>query len=117
MRPDLIGKTDLPGGKRTLASWFNTAAFQAPAPLHFGDSPKSPNIQGPAWNNIDFNIHRSIHIPLTEQTRIELRGECFNCANHSNFLPPSGLQGSTTFGRITSAQPARTLQVAGKFWF
>ena len=117
MRPDLVGNPDLASGQRTLAHWFNTAAFQAPAPLHFGDSPKSPNIQGPAWYNLDFNIHRNIHIPLTEQTHLELRGECFNCTNHTNFLPPSGLQGTITFGQITAAQAARTLQVAGKFWF
>lgn len=117
MRPDKVGNPFLSSGKRTLAYWFNTAAFQAPAPLHFGNSPRSVNLQGPAWYNIDFNIHRSIHIPITEQTRFELRGECFNCLNHPNFLPPSGLQGTVNFGRITSAEPARTLQVAGKFYF
>jgi hypothetical protein len=69
------------------------------------------------WYNLDANIHREIHIPLTEDTRLELRGECFNCANHANFLPPNGVFGATTFGQITSAQAARTLQVAGKLWF
>jgi len=117
MRPDMVGSPNLPSDQRTLKKWFNTAAFQAPAPLHFGNSPRVPNIQGPAWYNLDFNIHRSIHIPLTEQTRIELRGECFNCTNHTNFLPPSGLQGTVTFGQITAAETARTLQVAGKLWF
>lgn len=117
MRPNLVGAPDLPAAQRTLNRWFNTAAFQAPAPLNFGNSPKSPNIQGPAWYNVDFNIHRDIRIPLWEQTRVELRGECFNCANHANFLPPNGLQGTTTFGQITAAQPARTLQIGGKFWF
>jgi len=117
MRPDLVGKPSLSRQQRTLLKWFNTSAFQAPAPLHFGTSPKSPNIQGPPWYDLDLNIHRFIHIPLGENTRFELRGECFNCANHANFLPPNGLQGSTTFGRITSAESARTLQVAGKLWF
>lgn len=117
MRPNLVGNPFLSGDQRTIARWFNTAAFQAPAPLNFGNSPKSPNIQGPAWYNLDFNIHRDIRIPVTEQTRIELRGECFNCVNHANFLPPNGLQGTTTFGQITAAQPARTIQVGGKLWF
>ena len=117
MRPNLSGSPFLQAGQRTLTGWFNTAAFQTPAPLNFGNSPKSPNIQGPAWYNLDFNIHRDISLPITEQTRIELRGECFNCANHSNFLPPNGLQGTPTFGQITAAQPARTLQVGGKLWF
>jgi Carboxypeptidase regulatory-like domain len=117
MRPNLVGSPFLSKDQRTLKQWFNTAAFPAPAPLNFGDAPKSPNIQGPAWYDLDFNIHRSIPIPLTEQTRFELRGECFNCANHPNFLPPNGQQGSTTFGQITSAGGPRTVQVSGKFWF
>ena len=117
MRPDIVGKPTLPGGQRTLTHWFNTAAFQAPAPLHFGTAPRSSNIQGPAWYDVDLNVHRYIPIPLREGMRFELRGECFNCANHPNFLPPSGVQGSPTFGHITSAEAARTLQVAGKLWF
>lgn len=117
MRPNLTGSPTLPSGQRTVKQWFNTSAFSAPAAWHFGTSPKSPNIQGPAWFNLDFNIHRNIHIPLGEETHFELRGECFNCANHANFLPPNGQQGSSTFGQITSAQAARTIQVSGKFWF
>jgi hypothetical protein len=117
MRPNIVAKPFLSGSQRTISQWFSTAAFQAPAPLTFGSSSKTPNIQGPMWYNLDANIHREIHIPLTEDTRLELRGECFNCANHANFLPPNGVFGATTFGQITSAQAARTLQVAGKLWF
>jgi hypothetical protein len=117
MRPNIVDKPSLTGSQQTLQKWFNTAAFQAPAPLTFGNSSKTPNIQGPAWFNLDGNIHREIHLPFTEETKLELRGECFNCANRANFLPPNGLYGSTTFGQITSAQAARTLQVAGKLWF
>ncbi|CAN5498888.1 hypothetical protein BH10ACI4_BH10ACI4_29010 [soil metagenome] len=117
MRPNMVGNPILPKEQRTILNWFNTAAFQSPAALNFGNSPKAPNIQGPAWYNLDFNIHRNIQLPLTESTHIEVRVECFNCANHANFLPPSGLQGTATFGQITSAQPARTLQAGGKLWF
>lgn len=116
-RPNIVADPVLKDSERTLTHYFNTAAFAAPAPLTFGNSRKTPNIQGPAWYNLDANLHRDIHLPITETTRLELRGECFNCANHANFLPPDGLQGSTTFGQITAAQAARTLQVAGKFWF
>lgn len=117
MRPNIVANPNLPGSQKTIATWFNTAAFQAPAPLNFGNSSKTPNIQGPMWFNLDGNIHREIQLPFTESTRLELRGECFNCANHANFLPPNGVFGTTTFGQITSAQPARTLQLAGKLWF
>lgn len=117
MRPNLTGSPFLPSSQRAAKQWFNTVAFSAPAALHFGSSPRSPNIQGPAWFNLDLNLHRDIQIPWKEQTKFELRGECFNCANHPNFLPPNGQQGTSTFGQITSAQPARTIQVSGKLWF
>ena len=116
-RPNAIGNPVLAGDQRTNTRYFNTAAFTAAAPLTFGNSSKTPNIQGPAWYNLDAALHRDIALPLTETTKLELRGECFNCFNHANFLPPSGLFGSTTFGQISTAQPARTLQVAGKLWF
>ena len=117
MRPDINGDPSLSGSKRTLSQWFNTSAFSAPALLAFGNSPKTPNIQGPVWYNVDFNLHRDIPVPISESTKIELRGECFNCANHPNFLPPNGTFGSTTFGQITSANAARVIQISGKFWF
>lgn len=116
-RPNLTGTPTLGNDARTLGRYFNTDAFAAPAPLTLGTSNKTPDIQGPGWVNVDFALHRDIRIPLTEQSRIELRGECFNCMNHTNFNPPIGIFGTPTFGQITSALPGRTLQIAGKFWF
>ncbi len=116
-RPNLVGDPILSPDARTLNAYFNVGAFSAPAPLTLGTSSKTPDIQGPGWVNLDFSLHRSIRIPITEQTRIELRGECFNCFNHTNFNPPVGIFGTSTFGQITSALPGRTLQIAGKFWF
>ncbi len=116
MRPNLTGNPSLSNG-RTLTHWFNTSAFSAPPLLQFGNSRKTPNIQGPAWYDLDFNLHRDIPVPISDTTHVELRGECFNCANHPDFLPPIGIFGSSTFGQITSAQAARIIQVSGKFWF
>src|SRR5581483_5050783 len=116
-RPNLVADPILPVDQRTLTHWFNTAAFVAPAPLTFGNSNKTPGILGPGWINLDFNIHRSIRIPWRESTRLEVRGECFNCMNRANFNPPVGQFGTPTFGQVTVAQAARTLQLAAKFWF
>ena len=116
MRPNLSGSPILTSG-RMVSHAFNTAAFSAPAALTFGNSPKSPNIQGPAWFNLDGNIHRMIPLHVTETTALEIRAECFNCMNHGNRLPANGQFGSATFGQETSARPARQLQFAGKLWF
>jgi hypothetical protein len=116
-RPNLVGDPILPADQRTLKRWFNTSAFVAPAPMTLGNSSKTPGIEGPGWINLDFALHRSIRIPLREQTRVELRGECFNCFNRANFNPPVGVFGTATFGQVTVAQSGRVLQVAVKFWF
>jgi hypothetical protein len=47
----------------------------------------------------------------------EFRCEFFNAFNHAQFLNPSGNINSSTFGLVTSANPARIGQVAGKFSF
>ncbi len=115
-RPNLIGNPNLENG-RTLTHWFNTAAFVAPPPLTLGNSNKTPGLYGPHWINLDFSLHRDIALPLSEQTRIEIRGECFNCLNRANFNPPNGQFATAAFGQITAAQPGRSLQIAMKFWF
>ncbi|MDQ2944663.1 MAG: hypothetical protein M3Y27_01735, partial [Acidobacteriota bacterium] len=85
--------------------------------LTLGNSNKTPNLYGPHWINLDFSLHRSIQLPFSEQSRLEVRGECFNCLNRANFNPPNGQFGTAVFGQITAAQPGRSLQVAMKFWF
>ena len=41
---------------------------------------------------------------------IELRADFFNLFNRSNFNEPSGVFGTPTFGQVTSARAARTIQ-------
>jgi hypothetical protein len=116
-RPNLIGNPVLPKDQRTLAKWFNTSAFVAPAPLTLGTSNKTPGLYGPGWVNLDFGLHRSIHLPLTDSTRIEIRAEAFNIFNRANFQPPEAAFGTGTFGQVTSAQAGRVVQFGAKLWF
>ncbi|MFN0122645.1 MAG: carboxypeptidase regulatory-like domain-containing protein [Blastocatellia bacterium] len=115
-RPNLTGNPILAEGERTLLRWFNTAAFAAPAPLTFGSSSKTPNIQGPGLASVDFSLIRSFRLPR-EGMKFELRGDFFNSLNRVNFNAPSGAFGTPNFGRVTSARLPRTLQIGGKFWF
>jgi hypothetical protein len=50
-----------------------------------------------------------------EKRRLQFRAEGFNAANHTNFYIPGRSVGSPTFGVITSAAPARTMQLGLKF--
>jgi Carboxypeptidase regulatory-like domain/TonB dependent receptor len=112
MRPNLIA--DPNAGSQTLAHWFNTAAFQSAAPFTFGNAPRSA-LRGPAWKNVDLTLARNFK--LTERLKTELRGEFFNAINHANFDIPGHTLGNAGFGAISSAEAARTVQVALRLMF
>ena len=116
-RPNLIGDPILPGDQRSITRWFNTAAFQAPPPLTYGNSPKFPNVQGPGLASTDLSLIRFFPVPIREGMKFELRGDVFNVLNHTNFSPPNGDFGTTNFGRISAAGIARGIQVGLKLWF
>ena len=65
--------------------------------------------------NLDFSVLRHLH--LTERLRAELRGEFFNALNHTNFGNPGATFGSSTFGVVGSAGPARQIEVGARMLF
>jgi len=60
---------------------------------------------------------RFIALPWREGMRVELRGDFFNIFNRTNFNEPVGTFGTPTFGQVTSARAARTIQLGLKLWF
>ena len=49
--------------------------------------------------------------------RLQLRVEAFNLFNQTRFGQPSGAIGTGNFGRITSADDGRIIQLAMKYSF
>jgi len=45
-RPNRIGDPNLPGGQRSLAEWFNVAAFSTAPQFNIGNSSRNP-VRGP----------------------------------------------------------------------
>lgn len=107
MRPNLV--SDPNAADPTLARWFNTTAFQSAPAYTFGTAPRSV-LRGPAWRNVDLTLAK--HFKLTERFSTELRGEFFNVINHANFDIPGHTLGNADFGAISSAEAARTVQLA-----
>lgn len=74
-------------------------------------------VNGPA----NFNINAALlkNIRFTETMRVQLRAEAFNLLNNVNFFNNTQFAdiNSTTFGQITSAGAARTMQFAIRFEF
>ncbi len=112
VRPNLAG--DPNAGAHTLGRWFNTAAFQSAQPFTFGNSPRSV-LRGPSWKNVDLSLSKSVKV--NERLNTEIRGEFFNVINHPNFDIPGHTLGNADFGVISSAEPARTIQLALRLVF
>jgi hypothetical protein len=54
---------------------------------------------------------------LSGRTRLQVRAEAFNIANHPNFGLPVADLNSANFGRILSAGPPRLLQFGVKVMY
>ena len=107
LRPDLVGNPVLDSG-RSIAKWFNTDAFRAPAQYKFGTSPRSV-LRGPEISNVDLSLLKNFSIK--ERAKVEFRGEFFNLPNHTNFGLPGSTLGGPGFGVISSARASRTVQL------
>jgi hypothetical protein len=100
-------------------TWLNPAAFRQPALGTFGNMGVY-NVPGPRFFQFDAALVRQFRI--SEQKRLELRGEAFNVTNSMRPNSPSTTAGVTlstpsTFGEVLSALDPRIMQVAAKFVF
>ena len=119
LRPNLVPGQDpaLPRNKRTIAKWFNTAAF-ANAPGQSNSHPIAGNagrnlVRGPGYTNVDISLHKNIS--LREKVSLQLRAESFNALNTPHYGNPNASRNSGSFGSVTSASGERVMQFALKF--
>jgi hypothetical protein len=116
------------GGPHNVNQFWNPEAFYNPAvttsegqgnlaPL--GGAPTQ--VYGPSLTRLDAALRRSFQV--TENVRVEFRGEVYNVMNHPFFAQPSNLNflNTTNFGQISSTRDnpndARNIQFAVKFYF
>ncbi|MBM3797081.1 MAG: hypothetical protein FJW31_24225 [Acidobacteria bacterium] len=109
---------------RTVRRWFDTTQFVNPTPFTFGNLGRVlPDARTPGTVNRDLSFIKNTR--FTERFNLQFRTEMFNFMNHVNlgapatgFVPgPNGLNQSGTFGVITSARDARTIQMSLKLMF
>jgi hypothetical protein len=121
-RPNSLGSAKLSNPNQY--EWFNTAMFINPPNYTYGNVGRTlPDVSNPGFFNLDFSIIKNVR--LNERFALQLRGEAFNLDNHTNlgmpnasFVPgTNGLNSSSTFGTITSAQAARSVQIGAKLIF
>jgi len=121
LRPNIIAETHV--DNPTLTRWFNTDAFQNPAPGTLGNEGRTIRLYGPSAWNVDAALSRTF--PLKEKLKIDFRLEAFNLFNHARFGNPNTSPSSnpnttinnSNFGKITAAQDPRIMQAALKLNF
>ena len=115
-------------GKVLPNYWFDPSGFaQVPRCIYVAGVVQNANVcgqfgntgrdslHGPGIDNSDFSFQKDTSI--TERLKFQMGLDMFNLFNHTNFNNPSNNVNSGNFGRITSAAPARILQLRFKFNF
>ncbi|HYW41898.1 MAG TPA: carboxypeptidase regulatory-like domain-containing protein [Bryobacteraceae bacterium] len=111
-RVNLVGDPHIANPSPSL--WFNTSAFALPALYTFGSAPLGI-LEGPGL--LQFNTALSKQFRVAERKTLQFRWEAFNAFNRVNYSTPSNNISSSLFGRITSANTARYMQLGLKFLF
>jgi hypothetical protein len=112
-RPNRISDPNQFDG-RSVAKYFNTAAFTAAPQFVIGSSSRDP-VRGPGLQEADLMIGKTFRI--TERLSLEFRAEAFNVSNTPPLNDPSGSFGSAAFGSITSAGNPRDFEFVAKVHF
>jgi len=72
-------------------------------------------MHGPGVATLDLSVFKDF-VPRNG-TRIQFRIEAFNITDRVNYGNPGSALGTSSFGVISSAGPARNVQLAVKFLF
>jgi len=118
-RPNVVAGQNPNSGTRSLAKWFNTAAYSVPAPFTYGNSSRTiPNVMSDGVKNLDFSLFKDFQV--TERAKLQFRAEAFNLTNTPVFDTPGVDVQSRTFGVVTAtafSPKPRELQLALKLSF
>jgi hypothetical protein len=97
-------------------TYFATAAFASPLPPAgtlgtYGNSGRNSFI-GPRYFDTDMSAVKNFPLFKREGSRLQFRADFFNLFNNVDFNSPTTSLSSSLFGKITSAQNARQVQLA-----
>ena len=106
-----------------VAQWFNTAAFtqncvgntSTPTCLPTDGNAARNLLDGPGFRDVDLAIFRNFKIK--ERFDLQARVEASNVFNTVSLNSPNATLTSSAFGKITSAQPMRQLQLGLRLTF
>lgn len=101
----------------TIARWFDTSAFVAPAQFTFGNAGRSI-VRGPGFANLDMSLSKEFSLAIVrEAMSLQIRVDAANVLNHPNFGQPNAGIGAQGAGGIFSALAPRSLQLGARLLF
>jgi hypothetical protein len=115
-RPNRLSSGELASDQRSVALWFNPAAFVTPSPAAYGNAGRNI-LRAPGLVNTDMALSRSFHWSSNDSRRLQIRWEVFNALNHTNLGVPIHSTDSPALGSITSAGAARVIQLGARLEF
>jgi Carboxypeptidase regulatory-like domain/TonB dependent receptor len=117
-RANLVPGVPLYPAKKSLAEWFNPAAFTAPPNYTYGTSGYNM-LWGPRYQDWDMSLEKTT--VWRERINLQLRMDAFNVFNHPNFaVPNAAISNPANVGAITgvaSGAENRTVEFAAKLSF
>ncbi len=115
-RPNVVAGAPLYPANRTIAQYFNPAAFVVPPNFTFGNAGYN-QLWGPGQQSWDASLAKNL--PFHERFNLELRLDAFSVFNHPTFVNPgvTDITNTAAVGRITSAGGNRTVQIGAKLTF
>lgn len=98
-----------------LTGYFTSANLVNPTTYPWGNVSRNSQ-RSNAYYQADLGLHKAF--PLwSDSSNLDFRAEAFNVLNKVNYAQADGTFGASTFGSITTAFPARQLQLAAKIIF
>jgi outer membrane receptor protein involved in Fe transport len=115
-RPDQVCDPN-DSAPHTVDHWFTTTCFVRRALVNTAEPGSTPrnSVRGPGFARTDLSLFKNITVTGTH--RLQFRAEVFNLFNQTRFAQPGNQIGTANFGRITSAEDGRIIQLAVKYSF
>ncbi|HSY35577.1 MAG TPA: carboxypeptidase-like regulatory domain-containing protein [Acidobacteriaceae bacterium] len=127
--PSFSGLSTRPA-HRSIAEWYNPAAFINPGNGNFGNAGRNP-LTGPGFSTVNLSALKEFHLPW-DRMAFSIRCDAQNAFNHPSFSPPQGqlagdsgagteytsTSNSSSVGQITGIQiGGRQLQLGARLSF
>jgi hypothetical protein len=117
------GNGSLPPDQRTIAAWFNVAAFTVPGVQQWGNVGRN-TLTGPGTKLVDISVFKNFRFRPDGDRMLQFRAETFNVFNMPQFNNPAASIGAAGVGTITSsgapyqfARLSREIQLALRLYF